>query len=82
MIAHHGLDGTPPQTFAAIGATLGISRQRVHQLHAQAILWLAHPGHSLPLRRLLERCSRRDYQRALARQRQAARQQRRRRVGP
>jgi hypothetical protein len=41
---------------------------------------LAHPAHSLPLRRLLERCSRQDYQRTLARQRQAARQLRRRRA--
>jgi len=78
VVAHHGLGDTPPQTFAAIGAVLGVSRQRVHQLHGQAILWLAHPDHSLLLRRLLKHCSRRDYQRALARQRQA----RRRRVGP
>jgi RNA polymerase sigma factor (sigma-70 family) len=78
VVAHHGLEGNPPQTFASIGAALGVSRQRVHQLHKQAILWLAHPAHSLPLRRLLERCARRDYQRALARQRQVARQQRRR----
>jgi len=77
VVAHHGLADAPPQSFAAIGAVLGVSRQRVHQLHGQAILWLAHPDHSLLLRRLLERCSRRDYQQALARQRQA----RRRRVG-
>jgi RNA polymerase sigma factor (sigma-70 family) len=81
VVGHHGLDGYAPQTFAALGAVLGISRQRVQQLHAQALLWLAHPQHSLALRRLLERCSRRDYQRALARQRQAARQQHGRRDG-
>jgi len=81
VIAHHGLDGNPPQTFAAIGAVLGVSRQRVHQLHAEAILWLAHPGHSLLLRRLLDRCRRQDYQRALARQRRAARQRRQWRAG-
>jgi RNA polymerase sporulation-specific sigma factor len=81
IVAHHGLGGSSPQTFAAIGAVLGVSRQRVHQLHGQAILWLAHPEHSLPLRRLLERCCRQDYQRALARQRQAARQPRRWRAG-
>jgi len=78
VVAHHGLDGRPPQTFAAIGAALGVSRQRVHQLRQQAILWLAYPAHSLPLHRLLDRCSRRDYQRALAHQRQVAREQRRR----
>lgn len=73
IIAHHGLDGSPPQTFAAIGRALGVSRQRVHQLHVRAILWLAHPAQSLYLRRLLERNNRRDYQEALSRQRQAAR---------
>ena len=78
VIAHHGLGDEPPQTFAAIGQALGVSRQRVHQLHNSAILWLAHPAHSLPLRRLLERHSRTDYRRALARQRQAARNGRRR----
>lgn len=81
LVAHYGLEGNPPQSFAAIGAVLGFSRQRVHQLHRQAILWLAHPEHSLPLRRLLGRCGRRDYQRALTRQRQAARQAHRRRAG-
>ena len=82
VFAHHGLDGSPPQSFATIGAALGVSRQRVHQLHGQAILWLAHPQHSLLLRRLLEHCSRHAYQRALARQRQAARDQHARRARP
>ena len=30
VVAHHGLDGRPPQTFAAIGRALGVSRQRAH----------------------------------------------------
>ncbi len=81
VVAHHGFDQQPPQTLAAIARSLGVSRQRVHQLHGQAILWLAHPAHSLQLRRLIERCHRRDYQVALARQSRAARQQRRRRAG-
>ena len=67
---HHGLDGALPLTFAAIGKTMGnLSRQRIHQLHLAALLWLAHPVHSLPLRRLLERHSRTDYQKTAARQR-------------
>lgn len=78
VIAHHGLGDEPPQTFAAIGQAIGISRQRVHQLHNAAILWLAHPAHSLPLRRLLGRHSRADYRKALTRQRKAARSRRRR----
>ncbi len=77
IVAHHGLDGSAPQTFAAIGAALGVSRQRVHQLHVQAILWLAHPARSLWLRRLLDRNSRRDYQEALSRQHHVTRQRRR-----
>lgn len=81
VVAHHGLDGRPPQTFAALGAVLGVSRQRVHQLHVQAILWLAQPAHSLWLRRLLARNTRRDYQQTAARQRHLARQQRCRREG-
>jgi hypothetical protein len=77
VVAHHGLDGHPGQSFAAIGAVLGVSRQRVHQLHSQAMVWLAHPERSLALRRLVGRCRRQDYQRTLARQHHAARQQRR-----
>lgn len=81
VVAHHGLEGHPGQSFAALGAALGVSRQRVHQLHQQAMIWLAHPAHSLPLRRLLGRCRRQDYQRTLARQHRTARQSRRRRAG-
>ncbi|MDI7276681.1 MAG: sigma-70 family RNA polymerase sigma factor [Anaerolineae bacterium] len=81
VVAHHGLDGNPPQTFAAIGGALGVSRQRAHQLHVQALLWLAHPAHSLWLRRLLGRNSRRDYQRTLARAGQIARRKHRRASG-
>ena len=78
VIAHHGLDGNAPLTLAAIGRSLGVSRQRVHQLHAQAILWLAHPAHSLRLRRLLGRNTLRDYRSALTRMRRVARRAHRR----
>lgn len=78
IVVRHGLDGSPAQTFAAIGRALGVSRQRVHQLHVQALLWLAHPAHSLWLRRLLGCHSRPHYQRALARARQVARRKHRR----
>jgi RNA polymerase sigma factor (sigma-70 family) len=74
--AHYGLEGGPPQSFAAIGSILGVSRQRVQQLHVTALLWLAHPSHSRPIRRLLERQQRPDYQQTLAHQRQHARAQR------
>ena len=77
VIAHHGLDGTPPQTFAEIGQTWGVSRQRIHQLHRQALLLLAHPATSGGLRALVDRQRRSDYQRTLARQHHAARVARR-----
>lgn len=69
IVAYYSLDGSPPQTFAAIGKTMGVSRQRIHVLHKTAILWLAHPAHSLPLRLLLERHRRVDYQKARGNQR-------------
>lgn len=76
IVAHYGLANTPPQTFVAIGRTMALTRQRVHQLHGKALLWLAQPAYSLPLRRLLERHSRADYSQSLAKQRTAARQRR------
>lgn len=80
IVARYGLAQNPPQTFAAIGHTMGISRQRVHQVHTAAILWLSYPVHSLPLRRLLERDRRSDYHETLARHHKAARASRARRA--
>lgn len=79
VVAHHGLGQAPPESFATIGHRLGLTRQRVQQLHATAIRWLAQPARSLRLRRLVGRDRRSDYQQALARERQAARRQRGRR---
>lgn len=76
VVAHHGLYEAEPQSFAALGRTLGVTRQRVQQLHLDALLWLAHPAHSLHLRLLLGRNSRADCQRALARAYQVARRRR------
>lgn len=76
IVAHYGLADTEPQSFAAIGRTLQVSRQRVQQLHVEAILWLAHPGHSLPLRGLLGLDSRAHYQRSLAHHYRKARSRR------
>ena len=69
IVAHYGLTGEPPQTFAAIGQRLGVTRQRVQQLHVEALLWLAHPAHSLTLRQRLDRNTVADYQAYLARRR-------------
>jgi RNA polymerase sigma factor (sigma-70 family) len=67
--AHYGLDGCAPETFGAIGARLGVTRQRVQQLHVEALLWLADPAHSLSLRQRRERNTVSDYRSYLARRR-------------
>jgi len=76
VVAHYGLGDDPPASFAAIGARLGLSKQRIHQLHVEALLWLRQPAHSQQVRSLLERHTQADYERADA-QAQAWRRQRR-----
>lgn len=76
IVAHYGLAELPPQTFTAIGQALGVTRQRAQQLHAEALLWLAHPAHSLALRQLLDRNTTADYQVFLAQQRAGWRRRR------
>jgi len=53
VIARYGLAGDQPQTWVAIGQTLRVTHQRAHQLHTEALLWLAHPAHSVNLRKLV-----------------------------
>jgi RNA polymerase sigma factor (sigma-70 family) len=77
VVRHHGLKGHFPESFTSIGLSLGVSRQRVHYLHKQALILLAQPDRSLRLRRFFERNTRRDYQAALARKHHQARQDRR-----
>lgn len=79
VVRHHGLKGRFPESFTTIGRSFGVSRQRVHYLHKQALTLLAQPDRSLRLRRLFERNTRRDYQEALARKHHQARQDRRNR---
>ena len=62
IVARYGLNGDAPQTFAAIGRMLGVTRQRAHQRHVEALLWLAHPVHSIEVRRLLDCNTVADYQ--------------------
>ena len=73
LVAHYGLDGQPPQTFAVLGRAQGVSKQRIHQLHVAALVWLAQPSRSLALRQLLTRDRGVDYQQTRARQRRLAR---------
>jgi DNA-directed RNA polymerase sigma subunit (sigma70/sigma32) len=79
LVWHWGLGEAPAASFAAIGRRWGVSRQRAHQVHGQALVALAHPARSGPLRRVADRQARADYQQALARCRRWARDQRARR---
>jgi len=67
IVARYGLLGESPHTQAAIAQRLGLTRQRVSQLHTEALLWLAHPAHSWVLRQRLERNTVADYRAYLAR---------------
>lgn len=79
IVARYGLSGDAPQAWPAIAQTLHVTRQRIQQLHAEALLWLAHPAHSGQLRRLVGRNRVADYQAYLARLRAWQRAQRRKR---
>jgi RNA polymerase sigma factor (sigma-70 family) len=80
VVAHYGLGDEPPVSFGCIGARVGLSKQRIHQLHVEALIWLRQPAHSQQLRSLLDRHTLVDYERADA-QAQAWRCQRRGRHG-
>jgi RNA polymerase sigma factor (sigma-70 family) len=80
VMAHYGLGDESPASFGCIGARRGFSKQRIHQLHVEALIWLRQPGHSQQVRSLLDRHTLADYERADA-QAQAWRRQRRGRHG-
>jgi RNA polymerase sigma factor (sigma-70 family) len=80
VVAHYGLGDDSPVSFGCIGAPLGLSKQRIHQLHVQALIWLRQPAHSQQLRSLLDRHTLADYEQADV-QAQAWRRQRRGRHG-
>jgi RNA polymerase sigma factor (sigma-70 family) len=77
IVAHYGLADEPPQSFAQIGRALAVTRQRVQQLHREALLWLAQPSRSLALRQWLDRNTQADYRAFLAQQRRWLRRGRR-----
>jgi RNA polymerase sigma factor (sigma-70 family) len=66
ITARYGLDGHPPRSLRPLGAQLGLSHQRIRQLEQEALAWLRHPAHSLPLRQLLGKNTAADYRQALA----------------
>jgi RNA polymerase sigma factor (sigma-70 family) len=57
----YGLDGPGPYSLAEIGRVWGISRERVRQLHNNALALLRLPALSMRLRSLCERDSRQAY---------------------
>jgi RNA polymerase sigma factor (sigma-70 family) len=61
ITARYGLDGSQASTYRRLGATLGLSGERVRQLHTEALVWLRHPAHSQRLRSLLNRHHLADY---------------------
>jgi RNA polymerase sigma factor (sigma-70 family) len=64
IVAYYGLDGQAPASYRQLGARLGLSHERIHQLHTEALVWLRHPAHSQALRTLLQRHTLADYEAA------------------
>jgi len=60
--ARYGWQGQAPATFRQIGAQLGVSKQRAHQLHQEALIRLRQPALSYHLRGLLDKHSLEAYQ--------------------
>ena len=67
VVAHWGLGGAEPATFRDIGRGLGVTKQRAHQLHTEALIRLADPAASLGLRQCLGCNAVADYRRFRAR---------------
>jgi RNA polymerase sigma factor (sigma-70 family) len=64
VLSYYGLGGETPASYRQLGARLGLSHERVRQLHTQALVWLRHPAHSQALRALLQRHTLADYEAA------------------
>jgi RNA polymerase sigma factor (sigma-70 family) len=76
---HYGWSGEAPCNLAQIGRAWGLSRERIRQLHEQALSLLRLPGISIRLRSLCERAERDDYRQAMHQIQSWQRQYRRRR---
>lgn len=62
IIARYGLNGDPPAIYRLIGADLGLTGERIRQLHTEALVWLRHAAHSYVLRSLLDRHTLEEYE--------------------
>jgi len=76
---HYGLAGGEPQNLAQIGRDWGVTRERIRQLHEQALGLLRLPALSIRLRSLCERGERSHYRESLQQQQRRQRALRRRR---
>lgn len=65
----YGLDGQGERLYREIGQRLGVTKQRAQQLHVEALLVLADPATSTPLRRHAGHNEVSDYHAYLARRR-------------
>jgi RNA polymerase sigma factor (sigma-70 family) len=79
IILHYGFDGAAPQNLSEIGRAWGLSRERVRQLHNDALVLLRLPALSIHLRSIYERQNEENYQQALRQNRTWLRKQRQRR---
>ena len=64
IMARYGLSDKSATSYREIGATLGLTGERIRQLHTEALVWLRHPAHAQHLRSLLERHTVADYEAA------------------
>ena len=76
---HYGLNGEEQQNFAKIGREWGLSRERIRQLHNEALALLRLPALSIQLRSICERGERENYRQALRQNREWQRKVRGRR---
>lgn len=64
VVLRYGLAGNAPPSYRELGRRMELSRERVRQLHTEALVWLRHPAHSQQLRSLLGRHRVADYEAA------------------
>jgi len=75
---HYGWSGGVPQNLAQIGRGWGLSRERLRQLHEEALSLLRLPALSIQLRSLCERGQRSHYRQTLRQHQLCQRKLRRR----
>jgi RNA polymerase sigma factor (sigma-70 family) len=61
IVARYGLHGQRGCLYRQVGQLLGLSGERVRQLHSEALVWLRHPARTQHLRSLLGRHTVADY---------------------